>query len=73
MADRWQVIKGCVPVQICDTIEEAEGVYAAYECDEIRRIKDDEEQPLLVTPRRNEPNPIWDGKKGAKNAKNDLP
>ena len=63
MADRWQVIKGCVPIQICNSIKEAEDVYAKYECDEIRRIEDDEEQPLLVTPRSKEPNPIWEDKK----------
>jgi hypothetical protein len=49
--DRWQVIKGCVPVQLCDTIEEAEAVYQKYDCDEIRRIADEDyEQPLFVTP-----------------------
>lgn len=49
--ERWQVIKGCVPVQLCDTIEEAERVYVKYDCDEIRRITDDdEEQPIMVTP-----------------------
>lgn len=63
MADRWLVIKGCVPVEVCNSIEEAEGFYAAYECDEIRRIPDDEDIPLLVNPRRKEPNPIWEDKK----------
>lgn len=49
--ERWQVIKGCVPVEVCNTIEEAEAVYVKYDCDEIRRITDDdEEQPILVTP-----------------------
>lgn len=49
--DRWQVIKGCVPVEVCNSIEEAEKVYVKYDCDEIRRITDDdEEQPILVTP-----------------------
>lgn len=49
--DRWQVIKGCVPVEVCNTIEEAEKVYVKYDCDEIRRITDDdEEQPILVAP-----------------------
>ena len=49
--DRWQVIKGCVPVEVCNTIEEAEAVYVKYDCDEIRRIADDdEEQPILVAP-----------------------
>lgn len=49
--ERWQVIKGCVPVKLCNTIEEAEKVYVKYDCDEIRRIVDDDyEQPILVTP-----------------------
>lgn len=57
MADKWQVIKGCVPVQVCNSIEEAEGVYTAYECDEIRRITEEEadDQPLVVTRRCQEP------------------
>lgn len=42
--DRWQVIKNSVPVQICDSIEEAEEVYAKYDCDEIRRVKDEPEE-----------------------------
>ena len=39
--DRWQVIKDGMPVQLCDTIEEAEKVYVEHEADEIRRIPAD--------------------------------
>ena len=47
---RWMIVKGCVPVQICDTVEEAESVYARYDADEIRKVEDDYEPPLVVTP-----------------------
>ena len=44
--ERWQVIKNGIPVQLCDTIEEAEQVYAECDADEIRRIEDDIEPSL---------------------------
>ncbi len=48
---RWMVVKGNVPVQICNSIEEAETVYQKYDCDEIRRVDDDYEPPLMLEPR----------------------
>lgn len=48
---RWMVVKGNVPVQICNSIEEAEAVYQKYDCDEIRRVDDDYEPPLMLEPR----------------------
>lgn len=60
---RWQVIKNSVPVALCNTIEEAEAHYAKYDCDEIRRIDDDNYQEgdeIMVRMRRHEPNPIWE-------------
>ena len=39
--DRWQVIKDGRPVQLCNTIDEAEKVYLEWDADEIRRIPAD--------------------------------
>jgi len=41
--DRWQVIKNGIPVGIFNTIEEAEEEYAKYDCDEIRRVDEDDD------------------------------
>lgn len=45
---RWMVVKGNVPVQICNSIEEAETVYQKYDCDEIRRVDDDDDQHIFA-------------------------
>ena len=39
LKNRWQVIKDHMPIQICNTIEEAEKVYQEYDADEIRRVE----------------------------------
>ena len=46
--DRWMVVKNGVPVQICNSIEEAEDVYCKYDCDEIRRVDDSNYEPPVM-------------------------
>ena len=50
--DRWMVVKNCMPVQICNDINEAEQVYLAYDADEIRRVANDDYEMPLVLPSR---------------------
>ena len=50
--DRWMVVKGNVPMQICNSIEEAEDIYHKYDCDEIRRVDGSYEPPVILEPRQ---------------------
>lgn len=41
--NKWKVIKKGIVVKICNSIEEAEKHYKKYDCDCIKRVKEDDD------------------------------